>query len=117
MSEEIHAGPRSEEQAPPPPGPERQSLLESVFTDEQRIRLQEWFRTKWKHRACPVCGTNAYAAPDRVWQVPEFRQGAIIIGGGRLIPMFPVTCNNCGYIVWVNAIAAGVLLRPEGKDS
>ena len=83
----------------------------SAFTPEQQVRLQAWFQTKWHHGPCPVCMTNNYAPPDRAWEIRPFFGGGLVIGGsGGIIPMFPVTCTNCGYTVWVNAIIAGVIL-------
>ena len=87
----------------------------AALTADQQIRLQEWFRTKWRHGECPVCHTNGYAAPDRTWEIRPFHGGGLVIGGpGGIIPMFPVTCTNCGYIIWINAILAGVI--PGGSQ-
>ena len=35
-----------------------------------------------------------------------------MVVGGPLIPLVPVTCNNCGYTIVVNAILAGALPGP-----
>ena len=96
-----------------------QSVPQAQFTDEQKVRLAEWFQTKWNHRECPVCQANAYAAPDKAWEIRPFRGGQTVIGGqGGIIPMFPVMCTNCGYIIWINAIVAGIIgNRPKSESS
>jgi hypothetical protein len=95
---------------PPAPGPN--------FTPDQQQRLQDWFRNKWNHGPCPVCAANSYAPPDRPWEVRPFHGGNMVIGGpGGIIPMFPVSCTNCGYIVWINALISGVVLpRPPEQQ-
>jgi len=85
-------------------------MPQAQFTDEQRERLGNWFRTQWHHGACPVCNTNVWAPPDKPWEVRPFHGGQVVIGGpGGIIPMFPITCVTCGYIVWINAVVAGVV--------
>jgi hypothetical protein len=86
------------------------SVPQAQFTEDQRAKLGDWFRTQWRHRECPVCGHNNYAPPDKAWEVRPFRGGQTVIGGpGGILPMFPVTCTTCGYIIWINAIVAGVI--------
>jgi hypothetical protein len=66
---------------------------------------------KWGGRSCPMCGTGPWNVQDRVFQLSEFHDGNMVIGG-PLIPVVPVTCGNCGYTVVVNAILSGALPPP-----
>ena len=63
---------------------------------------------KWSGRSCPMCGSGPWSVQDKVFQLSEFHDGNMVIGG-PLIPVVPVTCNNCGYTVVVNAILAGAI--------
>ena len=66
---------------------------------------------KWGGKGCPMCGKGPWSVQDRVYQLSEFHQGSMVVGG-PLIPLVPVTCNNCGYTIVVNAILAGALPGP-----
>jgi hypothetical protein len=96
------------------------SIPEAQFSEEQRERLGDWFREQWRHGECPVCHKNSWAAPDKAWELRPYRGGQTVIGGpGGILPMFPITCTTCGYIVWINAIVSGVLGKrtPKGPTA
>jgi hypothetical protein len=43
-----------------------------------------------------------------------FAGGGIVIGGRAAVyPLLVVTCTRCGFSVFVNALVAGILPRPE----
>jgi hypothetical protein len=65
---------------------------------EQRERAAKWIAERWTNRQCPMCGTSQWSVGD-ISELREFAQGAIIIGGGALYPVFPITCANCGNTV------------------
>lgn len=69
---------------------------------------------KWGSRDCPMCGKGPWEVQDRVFQLTEFHQGNIVIGG-PLVPVIPVTCTNCGHTVLVNAIISGGI-QPEPES-
>jgi hypothetical protein len=66
---------------------------------------------KWDGRSCPMCGSGPWSVQDKVFQLTEFSDGNMVIGG-PVIPVVPVTCNNCGYTVVVSAILAGAISTP-----
>jgi hypothetical protein len=66
---------------------------------------------KWGGRSCPMCGKGPWTVQEKVYQLSEFHGGNLVVGG-PLIPVIPVTCNNCGYTVVVNAILSGALAAP-----
>jgi hypothetical protein len=63
---------------------------------------------KWQGRGCPMCGQGPWNVQNRTFQLTEFHQGNLVIGG-PLIPVIPVSCQNCGHTVLVNAIIAGAV--------
>jgi hypothetical protein len=67
-----------------------------------------FLNSKWGNRSCPMCSKGPWSVQDRVFQLNEFHQGNLVVGG-PLIPVIPVSCGNCGHTVLVNAIIAGVL--------
>lgn len=58
-----------------------------------------------------MCGEGPWTVQDKVFQLTEFHDGSLVVGG-PLVPVVPVTCTNCGYTVVVNAILSGALPPP-----
>ncbi len=76
---------------------------------EHKVRIAEWIERHWDHGPCPVCKSNNFST-GAVHEIPAF---APAVGPVRaMVPVFPVICNTCGYIIWINAIVAKVV-RPE----
>ena len=45
-----------------------------------------------------------------MFELREFNDGNIIAGGSSsILPVIPVTCNNCGHTVFVNAMSSGLM--------
>ena len=65
---------------------------------------------KWTNQSCPYCGNRAWTIADKVFELREFNDGNIIVGGSSsILPVIPVTCNNCGHTVFVNAMSSGLM--------
>ncbi len=64
-----------------------------------------------------MCGKGPWNVQEKVFQLNEFHQGGFVVGG-PLIPVIPVSCENCGHTVLVNAIIAGALdaAVPNGEQ-
>ncbi len=75
-------------------------------------KLIEYLQTKWKS-PCPLCGVGNWNVSDGVFELREFNEGNMIIGGTPIVPVIPITCGNCGNTVLINAITA----RFIGTDS
>jgi C4-type Zn-finger protein len=74
----------------------------------ERKAIKQWLDENWKHGPCPVCQTN-------VW-VPMFDEFAQIENLDRVtgrVPTFLIFCQNCGYLLMINAIAAGIRKVPQ----
>jgi hypothetical protein len=79
-------------------------------------RLIEHLRQKWMGRPCPMCGVGNWNVQDTTFELREFNEGNLIVGGGPIIPIVPVICSNCGNTVLVNALSAGLVTPgPEVK--
>ena len=62
---------------------------------------------KWvEGKSCPVCGNTQWS----IGELPHMLQP--LGGGSTVMPVYPVTCTNCGLTFLFNAIRAGIL--PEG---
>ena len=61
-----------------------------------------------------MCNHGNWSVQDTVFELRPFHGGSMVIGSGPLVPVIPVTCNNCGNTVLLNAIITGAIDRQEG---
>lgn len=94
--------------SPSPDKPAEQP--EFTLDAEQRGRLEEWFEKEWKLHECPVCGeTDNWAPNAKLGQI--LNVGSFV--DGTSFPVVLFRCGKCGYVVPINAIAAGVVSRDD----
>lgn len=72
-------------------------------------KLLSHLKSKWQGRPCLMCGTGNWNISDSIFELREYNQGNLVLGGGPIIPVVPITCDNCGNTVFVNAIKAGLI--------
>jgi hypothetical protein len=84
---------------------------------EQVQKIIEHLNTKWGNRPCPMCSTSSWTVSDTIYELREFHGGNIVLGNGPIYPIVPVSCNNCGNTIIVNAIQAGAVERQESKPN
>jgi hypothetical protein len=69
---------------------------------------------KWGvNSQCPMCKGQEFSVGDRAYQLTEYHQGNLVMGG-PVVPLVPIVCTNCGNTLLVNAILSGVvaLVKP-----
>lgn len=66
---------------------------------ERKQELVDRLTRRWSQpRTCPICASSS-------WQVDD---GATVRADtGGAYPLFPVTCQTCGYVFFVNLAVAG----------
>jgi len=69
-------------------------------------------RNKWQGKTCPMCQIGNWNVQESTFQLTEFNEGGMVIGG-PVIPVIPVICNNCGNTILINAITAGLVKPAE----
>lgn len=79
--------------------------------------LIDKLKEKWQGRPCPMCQSGNWNITPNVFELREFLGGNLNLGSGPILPVIPVTCNNCGNVVFLNALATGLIPQPksEGK--
>lgn len=82
-------------------------------------KLIKFLKDKWGSVECPLCHSNRWTVQNRVFELREFHRGGMVIGSGPIVPVVPITCENCGNTVLVNAIIAGVVeaAKPDAVDA
>ena len=71
----------------------------------------DFLNSKWRQPACPYCGGVEWHASDKVFELREFNDGNLVLGGpnSSITPVIPITCVNCGNTVFINALTTGLL--------
>jgi predicted nucleic-acid-binding Zn-ribbon protein len=68
-------------------------------------RISAVLDAKWlRSKACITCGAEQWSISELPYVLEE-------TGGGKIMPVYPVTCTNCGFTMLFNAIRAGLLLE------
>lgn len=79
-------------------------------------KLINHLNEKWG-KPCPMCGSNNWNVSDKIYELREFHDGNLIIGSGPIFPVVPVSCNNCGNSIFVNALVSGAIERPKEEPN
>lgn len=79
-------------------------------------KLIEHLNTKWKDSACPMCKKKQGWNVSGIFELREYHDGDLVLGGGRIMPLMPVTCKNCAHTIFVNALLAGII-APQNKNT
>jgi hypothetical protein len=79
----------------------------------ESAKLIEHLKEKWKGQGCPMCHAASWSVQEMVFELREFHGGAMVIAPGPIVAIVPVTCNNCGNTVLVNALVAKLVQRDE----
>lgn len=80
------------------------------LTDDQRNKFSEWINSKAPLIGkCPTCGHREWSVLEHFVDLPIYRGGNIIIGGGPHYPNVGIICRHCGNTQILNAVMMGVL--------
>jgi len=77
---------------------------------------------KWNGRPCPMCGAANWKVQPSIFQMSEYSDQGLMVGGVPLLPLVPVTCSNCGNTMLVNAVVSGLVsidgtILPAGEET
>ena len=59
--------------------------------------------------------SGSWNVSDKVFELREYHDGNMVIGGSPIVPVVPVTCDNCGNTVLVNSIISGKTQQEAGE--
>lgn len=84
------------------------------LSDEGKANIALHIKSKLDKKClfskCPVCRSkNPWVYPETVVELREFAYGSF---GQQMVPVVPVTCQICGYMLLFNAIHAQVIKPP-----
>lgn len=66
--------------------------------------------TAANRQPCPICGGTHWNLNDKIFEVREFQGGSLVLGGDTsVLPVIAMSCQNCGYTHFINAIKIGAV--------
>lgn len=78
------------------------------LSDTESETVIRFLQEKWTKPECPFHGKTEWQIDKIVGQVLPYHGGSLVVGGA-VFPLVVVTCAQCGYTVFVNAIRVGVV--------
>jgi len=80
------------------------------LSPEQLGQVIEYLK-KWKVAECAICEDDDWAVASTVFVLPEYKSptAAIYSSTQSVFPVIPLTCKTCGSVLFLSAIAAGVM--------
>ena len=88
------------------------------LTQEQADQiLNKLNACKDKRKSCSICGENKWVINDTIFEIREFNMGNLIVEGAdyRIMPLISISCENCGYTKFLNAIKLGIISTTDDK--
>jgi len=85
------------------------SLPASIAIEQYNSRVQAWIADRWPaDSACPMCQT---ASGWELVEMANLRIREDLPGAplGRELPVVPLTCKRCSYVVLLGAVRMGLL--------
>lgn len=73
----------------------------------------DYINSHWINQVCPMCGSKQWNVADKIFELREFNEGNLVLGGpnASIVPVITVTCTHCGNTVFINALTSGLLKR------
>ncbi len=91
---------------------------------KDRNKFLEFLKEKWQGRPCPMCQVGNWSVQEKIFELREFHGGGLqLVAGSPILPIIPITCDNCGNTILVNAIVSRVVepgkesAKPEKEDN
>lgn len=83
------------------------------LSPEQLGQVIEYLK-RWNTAVCAICQNDDWAVAATVFALPEYklRRTAISTNIQAVFPIIPLTCKTCGNVLFLSAIAAGVVPGP-----
>ena len=71
----------------------------------------DFLNSRWGSAPCPMCNGRRWTVSDKVFELREFNDGNIVVGGpnSSVTPIIPIVCEYCGNTLFINALTTGLL--------
>lgn len=76
-------------------------------------KVIEMLNKKWATKTCPMCGVNSWTISENIYTPVMVEKTGAMYMGKDLLPLVPVTCDNCGNTILVNAKAINCITEGD----
>ena len=74
-----------------------------------RSKIDEIIKKKWIH-GCPMCGGKNWTLDEKMMVTPiQLNEDRSYRFDGKILPLTPLICQNCGYTLFMNTLVVGAL--------
>ena len=88
----------------------------AVSIAEYNRRVNIWMNEHWREgRPCPLCGKSAGWELAPPVELPIRSADLEGQAAGTVIPMVPLMCRDCAYVVFLSAVAIGALVPRDSE--
>ena len=81
-------------------------MTDKKFDSEKLIKH---LGSKWKGKACPMCGVWNWTVTSGIFELREFNDGNFIIGNTPIFPVVPIMCDNCWNTILISALKSDLI--------
>jgi hypothetical protein len=86
------------------------------LTKEQSNKLFEKMSKFSEQFVCPICHYEPLNLNDTIFELREFQGGDLVVGGMQSVfPVIPITCPQCGYTMFINAMISNLIEGTVGE--
>ncbi len=86
------------------------------LSKDQQKKITEKL-SKYDKSTCPICGNDgSWKFSDVIFEICEYQRDSSLIGGERVLPVIPLTCDRCGHTQFLNALILGIVEQPIKKE-
>ena len=84
-----------------------------ILTEEQKRTLLEGITEKMgASPVCPLCHTKNWSVTDKVFELGQYNVNRLT-SETTVYPVCALCCQNCAYVLFFNALVAGVITRSD----
>ena len=64
----------------------------------------DFLNSRWGSAPCPMCNGRRWTVSDKVFELREFNDGNIVVGGpnSSVTPIIPIVCEYCGNTLFIS---------------
>ena len=85
------------------------------LSQETREKIKQYLE-RWRVPVCPLCGSDKWFIGEHLVQPFTVNRRGHLQAGGVTYPQVMVISEPCGYTMFINAVAVGVM-TPSGQVS
>jgi len=80
-----------------------------VLTEQERQKVDSWYRDKWVHKRCSICSSEDWILADHVVMPAIYTEMGIYTTGKMNYPQILISCRKCGLTLYFNAVTVGII--------